>query len=623
MRQILLKITVFAFSLLLIYACKEKSILTPKINVGMTQVVVSEQGQDVFIPFVIDNPVSGVSLSYSISEVQWISDLVVPQGEKGEISFKVAKNSDSSGRSASIVLSYQGAENVTIQVNQPDSSPAPFEIDVKESSYTSVKIDIFPQDKQMNYIFSFMEKKEGEESLSDDELFQAEMQFFENLAKEYGMSMDALMDYYLSQGDTTGVSLEYFPGKNIEIFAYGLKNDGGWTRTTDIVRVEASTQALPFIDATYDMEVEVNGPEASIKVTPSNDSPYFVSVYDAQEVENSGMSLDDFAMAKWIGTVNTYKYYGFSIEDIVKGLCVSGEYLFQPSNLKAQNRYIAGAFAVDPSTAYQNSSLSSKEFTTGSVKPSDNIIAIEVSDITAVTATLKFTTTNEDSYVAAVGPLDVMPETDDDILKYIIENVSLNIMKGDSEKKVQNLTPEREYGVWAFGYSGGVVTTELFSSIFKTKEKVVSSVVFKAGIPDYYSMSDIIAKDSSWSKFSEYDVFADVVVTVESGEVDKYYIGVFKTKNFDSSSTESYVNYLISLGANKQGNEAFYALNYGDEVVVLALIQDTDGNFSDLFVSDPIAITKEGVNSDTEGCLKRLEELYGKKSSEIEKNIVR
>ena len=106
-------------------------------------------------------------------------------------------------------------------------------------------------------------------------------------------------------------------------------------------------------------------------------------------------------------------------------------------------------------------------------------------------------------------------------------------------------------------------------------------------------------------------------------EVEKYYFGVFKTKNFDSSSTEAYVNYLISLGANKQGNEAFYALNYGDEVVVLALIQDTEGRFSDLFVSDPVTITKDGVNSDIEGGLKRLEELYGKISSEIEKNIVR
>ena len=613
MRQILLKITVLIFSSLLIFSCKEKTILTPKINVGMTQVVVSAEGQDVFIPFVIDNPVEGVNLSYSVSEAQWISDLVVPQGVKGEISFKVAKNSDSSGRSASIVLSYQGAENVTIQVNQPDSSPAPFEIDVKESSYTSVKVDIFPQDKQMSYIFSFMEKKEGEAPLSDDELFQAEMLFFENLAKEYGMSMDALMDYYLSHGDTTSVSLDYYPGKNIVIFAYGLKNDGGWKRTTDIVRVEASTQALPFIDATYDMEVEVNGPEASIKVTPSNDSPYYVSVYDAEEVEKSGLSLDDFAMAKWIGTVNTYLNYGFTVEDIVKGLCVKGEYLYQPSNLKAQKRYMAGAFAVDPSNGYQNSALSSKEFTTGSVKPSNNKIAIEISDITAVTATLKFTPTNEDSYVAAVGPLDVMPEKEEDIIKYIIENVSLNIMKGVNEKKIYNLTPEREYGVWAFGYSGGVVTTELFSSKFKTKEQVVSPVVFKAGISDYYSMSGIIAKDSSWSKFSDYDVFADIVVTVENGEVDKYYFGVFKTKNFDSSSTDAYVNYLISLGANKQGNEAFYALNYGDEVVVLALIQDTEGRFSDLFVSDPVTITKDGVNSDIDGCLSRLEELYGKK----------
>ena len=54
-------------------------------------------------------------------------------------------------------------------------------------------------------------------------------------------------------------------------------------------------------------------------------------------------------------------------------------------------------------------------------------------------------------------------------------------------------------------------------------------------------------------------------------------------------------------------------MNYGDEVVVLALIQDTEGRFSDLFVSDPVTITKDGVNSDIDGCLSRLEELYGKK----------
>ena len=67
-------------------------------------------------------------------------------------------------------------------------------------------------------------------------------------------------------------------------------------------------------------------------------------------------------------------------------------------SLDAETDYVALACSVNPEGLI-NSEISSEEFTTGEVDPSDNIITLQISDINVNSAYLKSTVTNDDQYV--------------------------------------------------------------------------------------------------------------------------------------------------------------------------------------------------------------------------------
>ena len=81
------------------------------------------------IAYTIDNPVDGVELT-ATTDAEWISDLTV--GESS-ITFTTTENEGDDDRTATITLSYEGAENVEVTVTQShyvaDYATLPFEFD--------------------------------------------------------------------------------------------------------------------------------------------------------------------------------------------------------------------------------------------------------------------------------------------------------------------------------------------------------------------------------------------------------------------------------------------------------------------------------------------------------------
>ncbi len=87
--------------------------------------------------------------------------------------------------------------------------------------------------------------------------------------------------------------------------------------------------------------------------------------------------------------------------------------------------YYAIAVAMDLD-CNPTSEMAIAEFSTEEVHPSDNLISIDITDITAIGAHWKATTTNDDQYLLFVEAVDVINEMwseDDDELMGIIASL--------------------------------------------------------------------------------------------------------------------------------------------------------------------------------------------------------
>ena len=111
--------------------------------------------------------------------------------------------------------------------------------------------------------------------------------------------------------------------------------------------------------------------------------------------------------------------------------------------------------------------------TTPPVTPSDNILNVEVSQVTATNAQLKITPSNNDPYVWMELPEELyLGKSNEELkaflLKYYSSFFPLHTSRGElTHTFSDNLEPDLGYMILAFGYDGGM-TTDLFTTTFRT-----------------------------------------------------------------------------------------------------------------------------------------------------------
>ena len=101
----------------------------PTINVTNNNIELAYDATSGEIAYTIDNPVTGTSLT-ATTDAEWISNIVVGASS---ITFDVTENDGNADRSATITLSYTGAQDVVVTVNQDhyaaDYATLPFAFD--------------------------------------------------------------------------------------------------------------------------------------------------------------------------------------------------------------------------------------------------------------------------------------------------------------------------------------------------------------------------------------------------------------------------------------------------------------------------------------------------------------
>lgn len=600
-------------------SCKEKPVGNgdSEVVLSMNEVKVDGMGEmNISVAFQIKNPVEGVALSAEVkSGAEWINNLKVTDGNEGYISFDVLRNEENEARSGEISVIYDQA-NYFIKVSQDAGTPSPIKIDVYDITTTTFTAHISPRDKKMTYFYFLQPQDYAEENgLNDDDEAQYEddLTFIKNMAAQYasqGYTVDDIWRIWTRQGDTIRLYDGERANRPLQLYAYGVDPENEWARTTEVIRNNFTMGDYPSIDATFDIKVSCDGPEASISVTPSITGPYSVDAYLTDKLDKDEIDYAEYIKSNWLNLVNYYKSQGYSVSQILDEFCSTGNTVYKVS-LRAETNYVAAAFAVDPETAIFYSDIALEKFTTGSVKPSDNVIELDVKNITMRSATLIMKPSNSDTYAAAVVETELVKGMDDmGIRTYILDNYALSELSGDIEFEMKNLDPNTEYYFVAFGYYASSPTTQLYKTTFKTLEGSDANFTVSMFVDFYCNIADVENIDESWGGYEDYgDCFAYVNGTCEGAEIVKWY-NQFYFYPSDLSDIDLITQDV--LGGGVKPIPDIFLFYYGDSYICLAIGEDANGARSPLFIGEPFTLTADGAQADkASDIVDLLNSLYG------------
>ncbi|MBO5821300.1 MAG: hypothetical protein J6R02_06865, partial [Alistipes sp.] len=203
---------------------------------------------------------------------------------------------------------------------------------------------------------------------------------------------------------------------------------------------------------------------------------------------------------EWIDVYSSNLSAGYSMQDILDNVCYKGDMTLE----FALESYVLYSALVYPVTEHDGfvqvvGEPSYINFSTEEVGQSDMDINIEVTNCYVRVADIKITPSNPDeSWLLLITPTSYLPADYDDetLLDYALgEFVYYTYeFKGEMTTHMNTLYPDTEYIIVAFGYSGGVVTTDVCSKVFKTqKEGVCELEVTDVIVGGPYRVSDLYA----------------------------------------------------------------------------------------------------------------------------------
>ena len=447
------------------------------------------------VQYTLTNAQDGLSVQPD-TEADWINGLDASQ--TGIISFVVSENTETTSREADVTVTYgelQDGFKVIQEGTVPDQpeEPSAFEITITDVSSNSFTMDIIPEDKELTFDYGGISVADLN-TLPDDETFVNEYLIpqFQATADANGMTLEQFLAQYLVYGDQIGLTVQGLAAET-DYYAYAVGISTTGEMTTEFVKVQVTSEPLSTFDAT--IEVDVNGPDATVTVTPADETiGWYPTVFIGQGHSNADMIAS--AQNSIEVVISNYSFFGMSREQAVVALTNHGQLSLQ-FELDATSDYTAAAFSID-ANGHITSNPAIKEFTTGEAAMSDNQISQEIVSNNGRKVEYNIMTTNDDPYVfftyQYTGTWTEM--TDQQIIDYILENedVSWLTRYGSVSTYVEGLRQQTEYITFAFGVDGGVATTELFRFPFTTAEATMNDLKFSYSYGPYYNGDEAAAK---------------------------------------------------------------------------------------------------------------------------------
>lgn len=503
-------------------------------------------------------------------------------------------------------------------VNDEPKHDEAFSIAVEEVHAASAITQVVPDDVEMYYVMFLDEVSylQYNNITTAEQLWEDDYAAFEANALDKNMNLKEFMlsSNIVFQGTQRVQWNSVRPGVNSVLYIYGVEfsEDGAsYVPVTDIIWTTIQPDYAPLQDVTFDLDVKVNGADVELDIETNGWNGYYlVKIVDANDelYVGEGVTFDDDYMKliadEWVATLSSNLASGHPLANILEQVCYKGDKVLATS-LDSYVLYSALVYPVEEYDGFVQvvGKPSYFNFSTEEVGKSDMEIDIEISNCYVRVADLKITSTNpEESYTLLITPTAYLPVGYDDqtLLDYALGEFSYYTytFKGEITSHLNTLYPDTEYIVVTFGYSGGVVTTDVYSKVFKTqKEGKCELEVTDVVVGGPYRPTDLYNYDPETFKYYTKPYYYDsvqfiVTLEVKTSEPTRDIFSYFVSKDdyewggYDTTFYDLLIDTCDPLAIT----EGFW--DYGSYYACAAAF-DYKGDVTEMWMSDLITWTME------------------------------
>ena len=580
----------------------------------------------VTLHYTINNGIEGIDIVAS-TEAEWISEI---DTANGTLTFRVAENQDVKARETKLRVTYPNADTVYIVVKQAEFDAITFELEVTANSSTSCSTLIKPSNEDYAYI-AYMAEVDyflSAQITTAEELFQDDYDYYMAFAKQWEAPLLKeffLMNYIAYQGEYSIEWTGMVPDKEYVLYVYAIEfneaNDDYWM-ASPVTYQMVTLESGELTEVDFNVDVDVNGPNATYHIAPQNwEGHYYLTIYEEGDYMYRNTPADsDYSKlisSIWLDMMAELMASGYAPNQIIELVCLQGDEEYSET-LKGDTNYALVIYAVDMVDGMPQvvSKPQIVNFTTEAIGASDMTLDIKVENKYVRVADVTVTPSTNEYYTVAIVPFSEVPESSNaEIIDWLNDNFSMDSYHGEIFSHLNTLQPETSYSILAYGYYGGVVTTDLFRYDFTTDaESECENGVVRVDYDGPYSLAELEAYDPDY--FYNYAMFESMgwyamwsEIFTEQPTQDMFYC-IYSAQEVSVYGEEAIFADLVSYPC---GKTQLLTGENGKLYVMCAVCMDYRGNYSEMWISEPFmynynASTKRPVDE-------LIEKIFGASSA--------
>ena len=496
--------------------------------------------------------------------------------------------------------------------NEPPHEPVkpkPFAFENKQIKHTELSLDIAPEDKELEYVVLFAEKKHFIANGIDtrEELLADDLTMLRQYADYYGITIREFLEgmKWITKGDKEGYKVtNLYPATEYVVYCYGVNVEGeNYEATTEVYYEVITTTAPKLQDIDFDIKANIVGNSVAITITPNDYNGLYYS-YIVPDTNNYYLPegapfnadyLAHYRNTTWATFNELINNQGIAAEQF----CHSGEVTIN-DRLNPNANYMVICFAVsEDQTPILCSEPSIAYFATQESNKSDLKIEIKVEDITQYNAMLTVTPSKRgEDYACVFLAASQLPplESEYEQMMFIIENFDPAIFSGPFSEALTPLMPGTEYVGVAFGIENNLPTTDMFSYRFTSLEAGTSEVRIESiEIVKLFDVEEIIALDKSYTSILAECECVAIVEAKTNIPTDKLRFWWYEEWMRVEYSEEAFLEDLLmyDYANNPEMMDMYYSMNDQDRFLFAGIAEDESGNMSEIFYTEPFLMSKD------------------------------
>ena len=556
------------------------------------------------VAYTIKNGIEGIDIAIKC-DADWLANL---RTESGKIHFDYTQNLGNESRTAAIMVTYPNVKSVLLKITQRVNDSVTFTMEITSQTTASCTTKITPSDPEAIYIVYMSELiyLQSAEIDSAEKLFLDDYNYFMGFAQQVNapkLKEFFLANYFAYQEEQTITWEGMMPNNEYVLYVYAVEFNA---ENNDYSLASPITYQMITLDnperttVEFDVQIDVNGPTAEYNITPIDyDGKYYLTIYEEGDYmyRNANTPVDDtyaeLVADVWVDMVYTLLISGYSADQLLELMCLSGNVEYGET-LKGSTNYALVIYAIDNVDGIPQvvSNPQVFNFRTEEIGASDMTIDIKVENKYVRVADVTITPSTNEPYTAAIIAKSSVPELENsELIEWLNTNLQMESYSGDIYNHINTFEPETEYSVFAYGYWGDVVTTDLFRYDFKMDaESECENSVVRVDFGGPYSLMELESYNPDY--YYSYGMFESMgwygmwgEIFTEQPTQDLFYC-IYAADKLVTGGTDAIFADLVSYTCKK--TSMFTGQN--DKLYVMcAVAMDYRGNYSEMWMSEPFS----------------------------------